>query len=297
MLAIGKKINTTDYLTFRVNALIQYLGDSINKGIYNIIYNYPSLLKYNRLTNPSIKQNILCAGIFIRKDQLQKLDTSNYVINTHLIGKDKNLLSTDFMYMERYIKKAAGSCFFKNEDTISSAYHIVDATGGDIQMFIENYCAVFGFINSSTETVFIPKEHVIELDSVIASATDENIDFIDFKIKGKIPSFIKIPSSFKGKLKSGMEIYVAGYPLKSSLTITVNATIQEVGEGYFTTYADLFEYSSGSPVFLMETNELIGFVKGSNERDFIQGQNSNFMQTNIIQSSESKGKKIILIKN
>jgi len=92
-----------------------------------------------------------------------------------------------------------------------------------------------------------------------------------------------------------MAIYVAGYPMRSSLTISTNSIICEVHEHYIIAHVDVFEYSSGSPVFLVDNNELIGFIKGNNEKDFIPAGFRDYMKTNIIKPSESKGKKIILI--
>ncbi len=93
-----------------------------------------------------------------------------------------------------------------------------------------------------------------------------------------------------------MEIYVAGYPLRSSLTISGNAVINKKYKNHFTTYADLFEYSSGSPVFLKQNNQLIGFVKGSGENDFVETEDKEQQQTNVIESSKSNGKKILFIR-
>ena len=67
-------------------------------------------------------------------------------------------------------------------------------------------------------------------------------------------------------------------------------------KNHFTTYADLFEYSSGSPVFLKQNNQLIGFVKGSGENDFVETEDKEQQQTNVIESSKSNGKKILFIR-
>ena len=163
-------------------------------------------------------------------------------------------------------------------------------------MFIKNYVVLFGYTNSSEEVIIINENQLIELDSVVHANNNTNDDFIDFKIKQQLPSFVEIPKAYTGVLKPDMEIYIAGYPLRSSLTVSGNAVIDKKYEDYFTTHADLFEYSSGSPVFLKQNNQLIGFVKGSSEKDFIETENEQ-NQTNIIASSKSEGKKILLIKN
>ena len=296
MSAIGKNVNIlNDYYAVSLLHFLIHSLRKIGKSVYRIIYDTPSMLKYDKADDKT-RQTILSAGIFIRKDQLKKTAGNQYEFSTRQVGEDKNLHAGDCMFAERYIRKAAGSCYAKDRNTISTAYHIIDAAGGDTKMFIENYFAVFGFTGCTTETVLLPEECVTELEKVTAFDTNEKVDFIDFKVKGGVPGFVNIPKLHSGILKCGMEIYVAGHPLKSSLTVSANAVIESISEHSITAHADLFEYSSGSPVFLKATHELIGFVKGSNEKDFIPYMNTGYMQTNIVRSAESSGKRIILIK-
>ncbi|MBK6276094.1 MAG: hypothetical protein IPF58_16025 [Saprospirales bacterium] len=252
------------------------------------------MIRHRHLVDINQKECTKCC-IFIRKDQL-KTDEHTYIIETHSIGKQKNLISSDYFYNERFLKHAAGTCFAKDYQTISTAYHIINATGLDVDLFIENYFVLFGYTNSSEEVVSIHANQIIELDSVIYSNNNLDADFIDFKIKKELPSFVEIPKAYNGELKPDMEIYVAGYPLRSSLTISGNAVINKKYKNHFTTYADLFEYSSGSPVFLKQNNQLIGFVKGSGENDFVETEDKEQQQTNVIESSKSNGKKILFIR-
>jgi len=296
MLAIQNNSLLTNYLLQEISKLIFSLPKIAQKFVYKIIYDYPTMLRHRHLTDLKLKKNTLSAGIFIRKDQLIKTGDNTYKLETHSIGKQKKLISTDYFFHERFLKHAAGSCFVKDKQTISTAYHIINATGLDVDLFIKNYVVLFGYTNSSEEVIIINENQLIELDSVVHANNNTNDDFIDFKIKQQLPSFVEIPKAYTGVLKPDMEIYIAGYPLRSSLTVSGNAVIDKKYEDYFTTHADLFEYSSGSPVFLKQNNQLIGFVKGSSEKDFIETENEQ-NQTNIIASSKSEGKKILLIKN
>lgn len=296
MLAIQNKISFANYQLHAVVQLIILLFKKTNNFIYRIIYDYPTMIRHRHLVDINQKKNVLSAGIFIRKDQLKKTDEHTYIIETHSIGKQKNLISSDYFYNERFLKHAAGTCFAKDNQTISTAYHIINATGLDVDLFIENYFVLFGYTNSSEEVVSIHANQIIELDSVIYSNNNLDADFIDFKIKKELPSFVEIPKAYNGELKPDMEIYVAGYPLRSSLTISGNAVINKKYKNHFTTYADLFEYSSGSPVFLKQNNQLIGFVKGSGENDFVETEDKEQQQTNVIESSKSNGKKILFIR-
>jgi len=173
--------------------LIHNIKHYTPKSILKIIYDYPSLIKHNSLSNESVKENTLCSGIFIRKDAFKKIDKTRYSLQTNSLGKDKKLVEYDILFNERYIPKAAGSCFIRNKEIITSAYHIIDATGLSKELFAQHYYAVFGITDTTAEAVILPTENLIELAEVTSHHTHENMDFIDFKIKGNIPSFIKIP--------------------------------------------------------------------------------------------------------
>ena len=256
MLTIQNKLHFTNFQLHVVVQQLVLLQKKLTDFIYKIIYDYPTMIRHRYLVDANQKKNVLSAGIFIRKDQLKKIDEHTYTIETHSIGKQKNLISTDYFYHERFLKHAAGTCFAKDTQTISTAYHIINATGLDVDLFIENYFVLFGYTNSSEEIVTIHSNQIIELDSVIYADNSTDDDFIDFKIKEELPSFVEIPKPYNGELKPDMEIYVAGYPLRSALTISSNAVIHKKYKKYFTTYADLFEYSSGSPVFLKQNNDV-----------------------------------------
>ncbi len=296
MLTIKNDITFTNYLQNIIVLYFNLLTKKISDSIYKIIYDYPTMIRHRHLVDDKQKKNVLSAGIFIRKDQLKKTDNHRYTIETHSIGKQKNLIRTDYFYHERFLKNAAGTCFVKDNQTISTAYHIINATGMDVDLFIKNYIVLFGYTNSCEEIISIHENQIIELESVIHSDNNTDADYIDFKIKMPLPSFVKIPKPFKGEIKPNMEIYIAGYPLRSALTISSNAIIHKKFKNYFTTYADLFEYSSGSPVFLKQNDQLVGFVKGSDEKDFVTTEGKEQKQTNVIASSESNGKKILFIK-
>ncbi|MFN8284116.1 MAG: serine protease [Chitinophagales bacterium] len=297
MLLFGNEYHKSSgyYLISIFNYFQQTISD-FTDFLYKVIYSFPKLTKQNSVTDKTIQHQALCAGIFIKKDQLQLINDTTYSLQTQHLGKDKNLHVSDIFYNERYIKKAAGSCFVKSKNTVSTAYHVVDSVG-DIDIFIDNYVVVFGLTDTGDATIFLPKENAIELEKVIASDSSENYDFIDFKLKDTIPSFVKVPAQNETDLKVGDTIYIAGYPLKTALTISDKAVINTLHDTYFTTHADVFEYSSGSPVFLARNNALIGFVKGNKEQDLICNENLNCMQTNIIEPNASNEKKIILLTN
>lgn len=289
----------TDFIQqalFNVLYSINTVLKNAEEFLYKVIYDYPTMIRHRHLVDRKMKKNVLCAGIFIRKDQLTKINDHTYGIKTHSVGEQKNLIASDYFYNERFLKNAAGTCFVKDKKTISTAYHIINATGLSTDLFIKNYVALFGFTDSSEKDIYINKSQIVELESTANADKSLDADSIDFTIKNELPSFIEVPKLHHGAVKPEMEIYIAGYPLRTSLTISSKAIINKKQENYFTTHADLFEYSSGSPVFLAENNQLIGFVKGNGEKDFIETEDKVQHKTNVIASSESFGKKILLIK-
>ncbi len=298
MVIIEKEYSWIDYFAVSGAHLLESISQKMNEWVRYIIYDYPTSVKHSRLTDEKMKQHALCAGILVMNDQLLETeDGTHYRIQTYKVGRDKKLEPGDMLYHERYIRKAAGSCFVRNKQTITTAYHVVDAAGGGMDTFIQNYSVVFGLTAdmNMNDYVLLPKENVVRLESVVASDTREDADYVDFKVKDELPAFVHIPEMYNGELEQGQEIYIAGYPLKSSLTVSLNASIYALHDRYFMTHADIFEYNSGSPVFLAQNNQLIGFVKGSNEKDFIPLGENGYMQTHIKPSAESKGKKIILL--
>jgi len=273
---------------------LQHLQDYIIYGDNNIYPLSKLPLHFEIPERKNITKNGSIAGIIIDKFYLKEDNTNpnQYIINTSHLGKDKNICLGDSFYDKYYIKDAIATGFALDNETIITSYHVTNAIPGGIPSMLENYCIVFGIEEINSNPLIIPKMNVVYFNNEIASCNDSNYDYILLNIKNKLPKIVKPPIISKNT-NIANEVYMIGHPHNMSLHVSLNAKVNTTSHTFFMAYLDGLEHNSGSPVFDTNTNELVGFLTGSGEKDFISNGICN--GTNIIKYNESIGKKVIYI--
>lgn len=236
------------------------------------------------------RRNADCVGMLIPKLSL-KDNNGTYKIDTILYGENCSLCCKDKFYYEPVIRGGVGTCFaveVGEGNLIVTARHVIDVAielgyVKSITDFIRDYCVVFGFIKGKSIAQF-PLKDIYYLNGVHNDTYNklrrypEN-DFTIFKVDRKITNKVLLNITTKD-LKLNTDIYIVGHPLKMLSKITMGGKIKELegrlrysqfpNQQLFTIYSDVFLYDSGSPIFDMISNEILGMlISNGNQGDFV----------------------------
>jgi hypothetical protein len=86
---------------------------------------------------------------------------------------------------------------------------------------------------------------------------------LDRKVEGREPVTLS-----KKEITPGKPVYIIGYPVGLPLKYSPEASVGKINEAYFSADLNVYNGSSGSPVFDRETHEVIGIVVRGHDRDF-----------------------------
>jgi hypothetical protein len=140
---------------------------------------------------------------------------------------------------------------------------------------IEDLRIVFGFKMENSHTAAkIPKENVyngVELIGIRydrgGNAPDWALVKLDRKVKGQV-----IAKLSGDEIYHGQPVYTIGHPAGLPLKFAAGASVRDTrdtkNEFLFKADLDIFMGNSGSPVFDMNTHEVIGIVVHGYSKDF-----------------------------
>lgn len=223
-------------------------------------------------------------GVIIEKEKVNKISKEYFQIDI------QNKLGANFNLCENVPFKdqpvvGNGTAFLIKGNRLISANHVFERA-------INNYVIVFNFemINDKTVNNIIHESNVFSLNKVLFK--DEEIDVIIFNTNREIKKESLETQRSKG-LKKYHKVYSVGYPTGIPKKISVNAEILDNNNlYYFYTSLDAFQGNSGSPVFDLETNKVIG-VLVSGQKDFTFNGSCN--ELSICSYPNCKGEKIVRI--
>lgn len=206
-----------------------------------------------------VLKNSRSVGMIIRKEDLLQVTDSVYQLNNSLTLKEKYHLCTGEAFESEPVA-GDGTAFLVSNHEVLTASHVISAG-------IEKYALIFGFqlINKQGAYVlFIPKRDIYQFSGVSYRSETEDI------IRIKLNRITDRPALKVNKLKiitPGRPIYMLGYPAGLPLKAAMNASILSLdNQNSFYTSLDAFQGNSGSPVFDLQTNEVIGIlVSGAND--------------------------------
>lgn len=236
----------------------------------------------------SILKKTESIAVIIEKEKLDPISNEEYQIDiSSTLGGVYNLCS-DQIFVEQPVV-GVGTGFVIGPKSMITAKHVFERS-------IEDYLVVFGFelvdkfgklqskINASN--VFTPKR--IEKQS-------EELDVVKFTVDREFDKpTLEWEKSLNLKLEE-VEIYMLGHPSGLPLKIALNAGIVDNSPfQYFYTSLDGFQGNSGSPIFNVCTNKVIG-VLVSGELDY--QHNGNCYETTLCKFPQCKGEKVIRIEN
>lgn len=159
------------------------------------------------------------------------------------------------------------TCFLVEEDVIATAGHFLKL--GKVQ----DIRIVFGFKmeNPSTAVTRIPGDNIYKGVETIGISYDRRGDAPDWGL-------VKLDRNVKGQeivklsmdeIYHGQPVYTIGHPAGLPLKFATGASVQDSrNKFFFTADLDIFMGNSGSPVFDMNTHEVIGIVVQGYSKDF-----------------------------
>lgn len=155
-----------------------------------------------------------------------------------------------------------GTVFIFTEKSVLTALHVLERP-------LKHYAIVFGFrvvSKSNAEEIIINKDDIYYPQSV--AKKDTYLDLVEIKVDRNFNRRILEWEKSDANRKDSDEIYMLGHPLGLPMKLAINANIIENTDPfYFYTSLDSFQGNSGSPVFNLKTNKIIGILV-SGEVDF-----------------------------
>jgi S1-C subfamily serine protease len=228
--------------------------------------------------------NAKSVGLVIRKDNLVRNTDTTMRVGTGLtLGKKYNLCS-DQAFAEQPVA-GEGTAFVINDLAFMSASHVFKDP-------LDRYAIVFGFEIINTFGAFaidIPNDNIFYPTSI--TYRDEALDLVVVGVDRQV-SRPALSLSIKG-ISEGDEVYALGYPSGLPMKLLLNANIVTNDDlQSFYTSLDAFQGNSGSPVFNLDTQEVIG-VLVSGESDYRWNGSCNV--TTLCRFPYCKGEKVIKI--
>lgn len=155
------------------------------------------------------------------------------------------------------------------ENIIATAAHFIDETE------LGKVCFIFGYVMADPETPVtrIPVKNIYYGVEILHS---------NYNIQGKNAigsdwALIRLDRNVVGRYIARLSgrplfieqsIYSIGHPCGLPLKVAPGGIIERIDRESFTTKLDLYSGTSGSPVFCLETHDLIGIVSACDPIDF-----------------------------
>jgi len=230
-----------------------------------------------------ILQNAGSVGLIVRKELLQPLTDSIMRLSvTQTLQRKYNLCPGEAFAKQPVLGE--GTAFVIDTNTLITASHVIIDS-------INQYAVVFGYklINKvgSYETD-IPVTSIYYLTSFIHYDDELDVAMI------KVDRAMTVPALQISNRAANIadKVYAIGYPSGLPEKLSINASVTSNELQYFYTSLDAFQGNSGSPVFNLDTHQVIGILV-SGEVDYRSTGSCNTVT--ICSIPFCKGEKVIRI--
>jgi hypothetical protein len=221
---------------------------------------------YYEITGKQTRKNADCtAAICTEKDLnhsgegFSKLRVKNY-------GKAFNLCQSEPFYHQDIAAGRLCTGFLVKNDMIATAGHCVN------EQNIKDLCFVFGYkmVDSTGQVPGIHQKDIykgVRIIHRICKRKDNQSDWALVELDRKVEGNAVVTLS-KKEITPNKPVYIIGYPVGLPLKYSPGASVDDISEAYFSADLNVYNGSSGSPVFDSETHEVIGIVVRGDIRDF-----------------------------
>ncbi len=212
-----------------------------------------------------IKENLDSAAMICLANGL-KIENGYAVLKVRSFKEAYNLCECERFADQPALNAEMCTCFLVKEDVIAAAGHFVK------KRKIEDMRIVFGFkMENSCAEAKIPKENIYNGVKLIGirhdrdgNAPDWALVKLDRKVKGQ-----EIVKLSRDEVSIGQPVYTIGHPAGLPLKFAAGASVRDTKDKFFfAADLDIFMGNSGSPVFDMNTHQVIGMVVHGYSKDF-----------------------------
>jgi S1-C subfamily serine protease len=241
--------------------------------------------------NPLIQQhqpviiNQQSVGVVIEKNMMHQVTDSLYQLDiSSTLGSLYNLCPGEAFEKQPVV--GVGTAFIIDEQFMMTAAHVFNRS-------IDNYVVVFGFeiINKvGTYEAYISATDIYYPTKIMNTSDDLDVTLFQIDRSLNKPVLKRANST---KVPNNTSVYMIGHPMGLPKKVAFNASIKNNEHPqYFFTSLDAFQGNSGSPVFRLDTDEVIGILV-SGELDYKWNGNCN--ASTLCRIPYCKGEKVIRI--
>lgn len=180
-------------------------------------------------------------------------------------GKLFNLCDSEPFHNQLIGAGYMATAFLVEEDVIATAGHCATPKNlADLRF-------AFGFKmeDGSTPVIRLPNEDIykgVEITHRVYdrdTGSDWALVRLDRNVTGR-----SVVNLHRGEISLDREVYVIGHPVGLPLKYSAGSFVRATGDFCFTADLNVYSGNSGSPVFDVETHDVIGLVARGDNRDF-----------------------------
>lgn len=200
----------------------------------------------------SIIENAGSVGIVIEKNMLHRIADSFYQVDAAITLEQRYNLCPGIPFGTQPVV-GVGTAFVIGDQELMTAAHVFEGPP-------ENYALIFGFEMATKAGAFesiIPAAKIYFPDKI--QQLDDQLDVCTFRTERPLGrKTLKLANKLPA---DKTEIYMIGFPSGLPQKIALNANIiDNRHQSYCYTSLDAFQGNSGSPVFDINTHEVIGIL-------------------------------------
>jgi V8-like Glu-specific endopeptidase len=261
--------------TVAAAAVVRAKSESQSKAIYRV----DTRREYYQL-DEVVKQKLVgCVGAITDVESLEPLGQDTYSLAAGNLGQVYNLKSTELFWSQPAydpVREAGvfGTAFLVKingqEYLITAGHCFHDKNGNQFsQSKMDSLRIIFGFMNTKQDdkpTENIHKDRVYSIKNVLTCKKDSKSDWaictLDRTVvQNNVTNIVPCEAISSGPVKVNTALICLGYPSGLPLKQSSGAVkVNDADKFYFKTDLTTFQGNSGSPVFLKDTNQIVGIL-------------------------------------
>ncbi len=218
------------------------------------------------IADEQINQNVDCTAAICLKGSLIDVNNEFSTLKVKNYGETFNLCDLEPFRDQPISAGAMCPGFLVKEDIIATASHWVQENN------ITDLRFLFGYqmVDESTPVIRFAGENIyrgMEMIHRVFNPGSENPGWalvrLDRKVEGQAVARVS-----KEEIFCDQAVYTFGHPVGLPLKFGAGASVLDVHETFFEANLNIYSGSIGSPVFALDTHEVIGMVVKNENHDF-----------------------------